>query len=322
MTLPLPPAPLTKEWAEQNNRAIEQWQRQIAQQLQNAAAGSALGLGTAATQNTGTSGATLPFCNTSNTWALSQVFTSAPVFGDPSGSRNALGLGTAAVQNTGTSGGTVPLCNTANTWSLAQTFAVAGMSSSVKLAQVSDATTYGVVSLNGTVTAAGAIGLIGGGAGDANLYLRAATGGQFDFRVNGVQIGSWSASGLATSGLSITQGAVISGTYTPTLTGVTNVAATTSAVCQYMRVGSVVTVSGRVNIDPTAASAITSIRISLPVASNFAATGQCSGSGMGDLNLEPVGVYGDAANNEARLDFVPLNNANQIVGFHFTYLVV
>jgi hypothetical protein len=56
-------------------------------------------IGTAAAQNTGTSGATLPFCNTANTWQLAQTFTVAPVFTDQSGSRTALGLGTMATQN-------------------------------------------------------------------------------------------------------------------------------------------------------------------------------------------------------------------------------
>jgi hypothetical protein len=140
--------------------------------------------------------------------------------------------------------------------------------------------------------------------------------------LNGCAIGATTPAAATVTTLGITQGAVISGTYTPTLTAVTNVAATTSAVCQYMRVGNVVTVSGRVNIDPTSASTTTSIRISLPVASNFAAVGQCVGSGTGDLNFEPLLIYGDTTNDAARLDFVPLNNANQLVGFHFTYLVV
>jgi hypothetical protein len=76
-----------------------------------------LSLGTAATQNTGTSGANLPFANGTNTWANTQTFTLAPVFTDQSGSRTALGLGTAAVKSTGTSGNTVPLLDGNNTWS-------------------------------------------------------------------------------------------------------------------------------------------------------------------------------------------------------------
>jgi hypothetical protein len=69
-----------------------------------------LGLGTSATVNTGTSGATIPLLNVANTWALAQTFTTAPVFTDASGSRTALGLGTMATQASSAvsiSGGTI-----------------------------------------------------------------------------------------------------------------------------------------------------------------------------------------------------------------------
>lgn len=84
-----------------------------------------LGLGTSATVNTGTSGATIPLLNAANTWSTTQTLTVAPVFTDASGSRTALGLGTSAVVATGTSGATVALCNGANTWASTQTFTVA-----------------------------------------------------------------------------------------------------------------------------------------------------------------------------------------------------
>jgi hypothetical protein len=76
-----------------------------------------LGLGTSATVNTGTSGATIPLLNAANTWLTTQTFTAAPVFTDQSGTRTALGLGTSATVNTGTSGATVPLLNGNNTYS-------------------------------------------------------------------------------------------------------------------------------------------------------------------------------------------------------------
>jgi hypothetical protein len=57
-------------------------------------------------------------------------------------------------------------------------------------------------------------------------------------------------------------------TYTPTLTNTTNIAASTAAVCQYFRINDMVTICGRVDIDPTAAAAI-ELRMSLPIASSF-----------------------------------------------------
>jgi hypothetical protein len=72
--------------------------------------------------------------------------------------------------------------------------------------------------------------------------------------------------------------AVSSGTYTPTVTGVLNVAAVANARAQWMRVGSVVTVSGAVDIDPTATSTATNYTISLPIASNLTNAGDLSGT--------------------------------------------
>lgn len=125
----------------------------------------------------------------------------------------------------------------------------------------------------------------------------------------------------ATFAGTVTASNLLSGTYTPTLTGVTNVAATTSAVCQYMRVGNVVTVSGAVQVDPTAAAG-TALRLSLPVASNLANARELAGTGTFELNYEPVRITGDVANNEALLELLPINTANQILSFHFTYLIV
>lgn len=61
-----------------------------------AAMRTALGLGTSAVVDTGTSGAKVTLANAANTWAAVQTFTLAPVFTDVSGTRTALGLGTAA----------------------------------------------------------------------------------------------------------------------------------------------------------------------------------------------------------------------------------
>ena len=68
------------------------------------------------------------------------------------------------------------------------------------------------------------------------------------------------------------------GSYTPTLTGVTNVAASTAYACQWMRVRDVVTVSGKVDVDPTVVGS-TKLGISLPIASNLSAAEQCAGVG-------------------------------------------
>ena len=117
-------------------------------------------------------------------------------------------------------------------------------------------------------------------------------------------------------------GTITSGTYTPTITGVANVAGSTSAVCQYMRVGDVVTVSGQVLIDPTAA-VVTSFRLSLPIASNFAITPQCGGAGgFQGTTIDHVDITADITNNEAFMAFIASVTTNSSVNFIFTYLIV
>jgi hypothetical protein len=115
---------------------------------------------------------------------------------------------------------------------------------------------------------------------------------------------------------------VASGTYTPTLTSVTNVAASTAYVCQYIRVGSVVTVSGKLDIDPTAAAA-TELGVSLPIASNLASQQQCAGTGTSVTALDdPLWIEGDAANDRAALKTTAINIANHSVYFTFTYQII
>lgn len=115
---------------------------------------------------------------------------------------------------------------------------------------------------------------------------------------------------------------VHAGTYTPTLTGVANVTGSTAYECQYMRVGKVVTVSGRVDVDPTANSVQTTLGISLPIASELTATNQCGGTAAHGLVAGYSGyIIGDITNNRAQLQFIVGDNANRAWMFTFTYLI-
>ncbi len=114
-----------------------------------------------------------------------------------------------------------------------------------------------------------------------------------------------------------------SGTYTPTLTNVANVDATTAAVCQYLRVGDVVTVSGTLALDATAAGTFTQVGISLPIASNLASVNQCAGAGIGDGGSNGSGpIRGDATNDRAELFCVPSSTSNTTWYIHFTYRII
>lgn len=114
-----------------------------------------------------------------------------------------------------------------------------------------------------------------------------------------------------------------SGVYTPTLTNGTNVAASTAYECQYIRVGSVVTVSGKVDIDITAAGAY-ELGLSLPVASNLGADEDCAGTGAGanNPNGSPIYIKADATNNRASLNGSDTDVSNHAHYFTFTYQII
>lgn len=121
---------------------------------------------------------------------------------------------------------------------------------------------------------------------------------------------------------SATEQDVRSGTYTPTLTGVTNVTSTTARKCQWMRVGNVVTVSGQMDIDP-AGTGLTVVGISLPVASDFGTAYECGGAGHAPaLAGHGAAVYADATNNRAELSYVDSVGSNDVMTFTFTYEVI
>ena len=115
------------------------------------------------------------------------------------------------------------------------------------------------------------------------------------------------------------------GTYTPTLTGVLNVSSSTAFECQYMRVGNVVTVSGKIGVTPTANNTQTIIGISLPVASNFSSDTQAGGTAYTKANASAghgASIYADATNNRAEMDFFETVGASDTFAFTFTYEVI
>jgi hypothetical protein len=117
------------------------------------------------------------------------------------------------------------------------------------------------------------------------------------------------------------------GTYTPPLFNTTNIAASTAFSCQWMRVGDIVTVSGQVNIDPTA-SAASVLGMSLPIASNFGGTqnlggtATVAGTGAAVPSISAA-ILADPTNDRAQ--FLWLQNAdlvNRSWAFQFTYRII
>lgn len=115
---------------------------------------------------------------------------------------------------------------------------------------------------------------------------------------------------------------LVDGTYTPTITNITNVAASTPYLAHYVRIGNQVIVTGLVDIDPTAAAQI-EIDISLPVASNFAASTDCSGvTSCGTDPSRAGNVAGNSTTDRARLTFTPTLIDNRTSGYQFMYTVI
>jgi hypothetical protein len=110
--------------------------------------------------------------------------------------------------------------------------------------------------------------------------------------------------------------------YTPTLTNVTNIDASTAQVCRYRLVGTDVTVWGDVLIDPTAAASTASeLGISLPVASAMTSARDLAGSGASAVLATAYTIMGDSTNDRASMQFVSGTTANHSVRFQFSYTI-
>lgn len=119
---------------------------------------------------------------------------------------------------------------------------------------------------------------------------------------------------------------VASGTYTPTFTAGANVDAATPYAWQWSRVGNVVTISGRFDIDPHSASSQTQLAFSLPIASDIQSVQDVGGVAAPSSNAgsgcAAGAIKGDAANDRAYLDYYCGTNVlNQEMMFTAAYTV-
>jgi hypothetical protein len=141
----------------------------------------------------------------------------------------------------------------------------------------------------------------------------------------------------ATGGMSIVRtavtspaagdGNVFSGTYTPTQVSTnTNVDSVTFSANQYLRVGNTVTVSGQITIDATTANTDTTVKMSLPIASNIGASRQLGGTGScisaSNFGIQNIAFLGDATNDSVDLRLRPSVNTSLLYAYSFTYQVI
>lgn len=110
-----------------------------------------------------------------------------------------------------------------------------------------------------------------------------------------------------------------SGSYTPVLTTITNVAtATVAAPWMWSRIGDIVTVDGMIQI-AAAANGQVKVEATLPVPSNLAVSGDLSGV-IGALAPSQVGsVVGSTLQDRASIGFVASTTTGIHFGVHFAY---
>jgi len=144
---------------------------------------------------------------------------------------------------------------------------------------------------------------------------------------NADRIMFWDDSAGAVDWLAVTGGLTITGTtlsgesgvYTPTFTNVANVASFgTVSDATYCRTGNAVTISGRVSIDPTAASVNTQFRMSLPIASNFTlftdVGGTCNAKDSASI---AIAICADTVNDQANFQYI---NTAETAAREFAYI--
>lgn len=114
-----------------------------------------------------------------------------------------------------------------------------------------------------------------------------------------------------------------SGTYTPTISNQSNLdSAAMLGNCNYMRVGNMVTVSGIVTVDPTASGFVTSLEMTLPIASNLGAAADVSGTACAGGIVQTGFIISSIANDHAQLNFVSTTTASENMAFTYLYEII
>ena len=117
------------------------------------------------------------------------------------------------------------------------------------------------------------------------------------------------------------------GAYTPTGYAWDNITSVTAMALHYQRIGNIVHVFGTVQAQHTTAGVFTGFQLSLPVASNFTAGGDLSGTAVGRRTAGsnvavPVNIAADPTNDRAWLTMTaPGVAANAYYDISFSYKV-
>lgn len=123
--------------------------------------------------------------------------------------------------------------------------------------------------------------------------------------------------------VSLTIGNLLTTTWTPTLTNVANLDASTAYLSTYLRAGNFVATFGQVDVDPTAPATPTQLGISLPIASTLANAFECAGIAFAPgIAGQGAAILGDVANARAEMQWVAGDVTNQPMYFMFGYRIL
>lgn len=110
-------------------------------------------------------------------------------------------------------------------------------------------------------------------------------------------------------------------TYTPIITNVANISASTVYQCQYIIYQNSCAVSGKVNLSPVSVAVTSILNLSLPASSNILAEENCSGT-INCREFDSGGVIlGNITGNTAEINFITTAAVNKDMFFSFIYKI-
>ena len=115
--------------------------------------------------------------------------------------------------------------------------------------------------------------------------------------------------------------ALETGEYKPTITNQVNIASIYAYDALYVKVGDIVTIAGRLDIDTTTTGVLTSFNISLPFNTNFTGVEDCGGSMVNAYNdcfVVEASISDDNVLARAR----PVNTAVTAFSFSIQYRII
>jgi len=124
----------------------------------------------------------------------------------------------------------------------------------------------------------------------------------------------------ATFSGNVTANNISGGTYTPTTTHISGITATVPHICQFIRIGNIVTVHGSVNIQSNGAGTGL-MRMSLPIPSNFTSVENLNGLMVSKPNNFLGSLTADTTNDEISA-FFDQTSVSQLYTFSFSYEIL